>query len=149
METVGKLIGRPKGLPKTGGRAKGTPNKVTRDIRAALRDLAEGNSHRAQEWLDQVAVTDPAEALRLWLALLRYVTPTLQAAAIADFTPKRVSEHLTKLSDEQLLEVIVQSPQAAELVRQGVKTSDELLLRLAAPETARDQSKRNSRDKNR
>ena len=71
---------------KSRGRPPGSPNKITRDIRAALRDLAEGNSHRVQEWLDRVAETDPAEALRLWLALLRYVTPTLQAAAIADMT---------------------------------------------------------------
>jgi len=61
-------------------------NKITRDIRAALRDLAEGNADRVQSWLDSAAENDPAEALRLWLSLLRYVTPTLQAAAIADVT---------------------------------------------------------------
>ena len=30
-------VGRPKGTPKTGGRAKGTPNKAT----AAIRDVAQ------------------------------------------------------------------------------------------------------------
>ena len=28
--------GRPKGLPKTGGRQKGTPNKFTKDLREAI-----------------------------------------------------------------------------------------------------------------
>lgn len=28
------MAGRPKGLPKTGGRTKGTPNRVTADIKA-------------------------------------------------------------------------------------------------------------------
>ena len=85
------------------GRPKGAPNKITRDIRMALRDLAEGNAHRVQQWLDRVAENDPAEALRLWLALLRFVTPTLQAAAISDVTPKSISHRLAAMSDEELL----------------------------------------------
>ena len=85
------------------GRPKGAPNKITRDIRTALRDLAEGNAHRVQIWLDRVAENDPAEALRLWLALLRFVTPTLQAAAIADVTPKSMSHRLAAMSDEELM----------------------------------------------
>jgi len=92
---------------KTGGRTKGTPNKVTRDIRAALRDLAEGNADRVQEWLDRVAETDPAEAIKLWLALLRYCVPTLSAAAIADVTPtNRVKDQLAELSEQELLAII-------------------------------------------
>jgi hypothetical protein len=121
--------GRP---TKRRGRPRGAPNKITRDIRAALRDLAEGNADRVQSWLDSVAETDPAEALRLWLSLLRYVTPTLQAAAITDLTPgKSTRERLASMTDEELMEVIVNSPEAAELVKQGVKTKDELIRRIA------------------
>jgi len=113
---------------KSRGRPPGSPNKITRDIRAALRDLAEGNADRVQSWLDSVAEEDPAEALRLWLGLLRYVTPTLQAAAIADVTPsKPVRQQLAAMSDEELLECIVHSPEAVELVNEGVKTKDKLL----------------------
>lgn len=120
------------GPKKSRGRPPGAPNKTTRDIRAALRNLAEGNADRVQSWLDAVAEKDPAEALRLWLAFLRYVTPTLQAAAIADITPsKSVSAQLTAMSEEELLEHIVHSAEAAELVAQGVTSRDELLLRLA------------------
>jgi hypothetical protein len=120
------------GPRKPRGRPPGAPNKVTRDIRAALRDLAEGNADRVQSWLDSVAEKDPAEALRLWLGLLRYVTPTLAATAVADLTPaKEVSQQLTAMSDEELMEYIVRSPEAAELVEQGVKTQDELLRRMA------------------
>jgi len=122
--------------PKTGGRQRGTPNRVTADLRDALRDLAQGNAHRVQDWLDRVAENEPAEALRLWLALLRFVTPTLQAAAIADLAPsKSTSLRLAALDDEQLLEAIVHSAEAAALVRQGVKTTDELVRSIAAPVT--------------
>jgi hypothetical protein len=96
--------------PKTGGRKKGTPNHVTRDIRASLRDLAEGNAHRVQEWLDRVAEDDPAEATRLWLYLLRYVTPTLAAAAIADITPKSMSHRVAVMSDAELLAILHGAP---------------------------------------
>jgi hypothetical protein len=120
------------GGPRKGrGRPPGAVNKISRDIRAALRDLAEGNADRVQSWLDSVAETDPAEALRLWLALLRYVTPSLQATAIADLTPKSTRHRLASMSDEELMEFIVQSPEAAELVKQGVKTKEELLLGIA------------------
>jgi hypothetical protein len=114
------------------GRPPGAANKITRDIRAALRDLAEGNADRVQAWLDSVADKDPAEALRLWLALLRFVTPTLQAAAFADVSPDKSTQALlTSMTDEALMEVIVNSPEAAELVKQGVKTKDELIRRIA------------------
>jgi hypothetical protein len=125
METIEiheSRVGRPKGTRKTGGRQKGTANLVTREVRATLRDLAENNAHSVQGWLDRVAENDPAEALRLWLALLRFVTPTLQAAAIADVTsPKRASEQLAQFSDRELLEMVIDSPEAVALVRQGVR----------------------------
>lgn len=34
------MPGRPKGLPKTGGRQKGTPNKATADIKAVAREYS-------------------------------------------------------------------------------------------------------------
>jgi hypothetical protein len=73
---------------KTGGRAKGVPNKVSRDIRKAIRDLAEDNADRVQGWLDSVAEGDPAQAIRLYLGLLRYCVPTLSAMAVANVRPQ-------------------------------------------------------------
>lgn len=141
METIeihATRAGRPKGTRKTGGRQKGTANLVTREIRATLRDLAEGNAPSVQGWLDRVAEDDPAEALRLWLALLRFVTPTLQAAAIADITsPKRASDQLAQFSDRELMEMIVDSPEAVAFVKKGMTDEGRTTRRIAAPETAK------------
>jgi hypothetical protein len=116
---------------KTGGRRAGTPNRITADVRAALRDLAEGNAGRVQDWLDRVADESPAEAIRLYLGLCRYVVPVLSAAAIADITPKSPREALSKMTTDELWAVIVESAAAADLVKQGVKTKRELFRRLA------------------
>lgn len=35
------MAGRPKGLPKSGGRQKGTPNKITADIRELAQQFGE------------------------------------------------------------------------------------------------------------
>lgn len=38
-----------------GGRPPGSPNRVTKEARAAIADFVDGNAHRLQEWLDRVA----------------------------------------------------------------------------------------------
>lgn len=106
IENVPKKVGRPRGYPKTGGRQKGTPNSLTRDVRTALRDLAENNAENVQQWLDSVAEESPAEALRLYLMLIRYVIPVLSAAAIADVTPKPPRQALYAMSNDELLALI-------------------------------------------
>lgn len=73
------------------------------------RDLAEGNANRVQSWLDRVAETDAGEAMRLWLQLLRFVTPQLAATAIADITPKSTELQLASLTDAEL-EAIIRAP---------------------------------------
>lgn len=60
---------------KTGGRAKGTMNKVTADVRAAIAAFAEANVPKLQTWLDAVAEKDPARAAELLLRALEYHIP--------------------------------------------------------------------------
>jgi hypothetical protein len=114
--------------PKTGGRIKGTPNRVTADIRQALKDLADDNAGRVQEWLDRVAQSDPAEAMRLWLALLRFVTPTLQAAAIEEISRhKSKREILCAMTDEELMAAIRAEEQPPAALIEYSPESDPLL----------------------
>ena len=62
---------------KTGGRLKGTPNKVAADVRAAIADFAEANVQKLQTWLDATAAKDPARAAELLLRALEYHVPKL------------------------------------------------------------------------
>ena len=63
--------------PKYGGRAKGTPNKKTSEIRACIHDLVTDNMDNIQGWLDSVAKEDPAKAINIFINLAEYVLPKL------------------------------------------------------------------------
>lgn len=51
-------------------------------VRKALMLLAKGNVHRAQAWLDRVAMDDPGKAIDLWLKMLKFTVPELKAVAV-------------------------------------------------------------------
>lgn len=86
-----KNPGRPPGTPKTGGRKKGTPNKVTGTTRAWLDGLIGKN--RAQMERDLKAL-EPKERLYILEKFMQYTTPKMQSVeAKIDFN---------RLSDEEL-----------------------------------------------
>lgn len=62
---------------RRGGRAKGTPNKVTQDFRETVRRLLEDNSANFSIWLDSVAQDDPGKALDLIAKLAEFAAPKL------------------------------------------------------------------------
>jgi hypothetical protein len=83
-------MGAPKGHKKYGGgRAKGTPNKVTADARAAIAQFVDDNAHRLQKWLDEIAdgkqddegkyiiEPDPEKAFSLFQSVIEYHVPKL------------------------------------------------------------------------
>ncbi len=65
------------------GRPKGSVNRATADVRAAIAAFAEGNAHKLQQWLDSVAdgsngnKPDPAKAADLYLRAIEYHIPKL------------------------------------------------------------------------
>lgn len=60
-----------------GGSRKGKVNKATKDVRAAIAQLAELNVAKVQEWLDRVAQVDPDKALDLYFKMIEYHIPKL------------------------------------------------------------------------
>ena len=66
-----------KGKQKTGGKKKGTPNKATRDIKQAYKELIERNLDNLTLWIEQIAAKDPEKAIRILSDLSEYVVPKL------------------------------------------------------------------------
>ncbi len=87
-------MGRTKedGRGRLGGRAKGTPNKVTCSTKEWIADLIDRNRKQIEDDLKNVK---PIERLQIFERLMPYVLPKQQAvsASIIDFE---------KFSDEQL-----------------------------------------------
>ena len=65
---------------KTGGRAKGVPNKATADVRATIALIAERNVEKLETWLTEVGANDPAKAADLYLRMIEYHIPKLSRA---------------------------------------------------------------------
>lgn len=55
---------------RRGGRQKGTPNKITRDARAAIGRFVDKNTNRLQGWLDKIAngIKDPKDRKKYLVA---------------------------------------------------------------------------------
>jgi hypothetical protein len=70
---------RPKGLPKTGGRKKGVPNKMTKEAREAALIFINGVSPKELRacW-DRAMKDDANAALRVYYTALEFVAPKLQ-----------------------------------------------------------------------
>ena len=67
---------------KYGGRKKGTPNKLTNELREAFTELLGSNIGRVQELFDKVAENNPQKALELLLKLSEFAIPKLRAIEV-------------------------------------------------------------------
>ena len=69
-------MGAPKGKPKAGGRQKGTPNKVTQDLRTWISKLLDSNRDRAADCIKKL---EPHQFMACYEKLCAYVIPKQQA----------------------------------------------------------------------
>jgi hypothetical protein len=90
--------------PKTGGRVAGTPNKATQTAREAFAQFVDGNAHRFQGWLDEVA-QDPKHgakvALELVLQVSEYYIPKVARTEITgkDGSPLQLEQRLQLVNE--------------------------------------------------
>jgi len=64
---------------KTGGREKGTENKVKKDVKQAFQTLVEGNLSNIEKWLQEVGKENPAKACEILLKLSEFIVPKLKS----------------------------------------------------------------------
>lgn len=89
---------------KTGGRAKGTPNRATADVREAIATLLQSNVEHMSGWLTQVAADDPGKALDLVVKLAEYHIPKLARSEVSgpEGGPQEVVHSLVPLDFEAI-----------------------------------------------
>lgn len=93
MEQKKKERGRPRGQPKTGGRKKGTPNKITGDLREWLSGFLGGNREQLER---DFAALEPNERIFAFSRLVGYVIPKQQAVTV-EAQVEAEFKHLQKL----------------------------------------------------
>ena len=86
---------REKGTPKTGGRRKGTQNKITTDLRTWINEFLDKNRRQITRDMKRL---EPYQRISLFEKLLSYAVPKMQSVE-AKFD-------LNTLSDEQLNTII-------------------------------------------
>jgi len=77
---------------KTGGRSKGTPNKLTSEIRERFKDILSDNLEQFQNDLNDL---EPKERLKILIELTKFVLPTLKAT---DFRLENGEEEVITIS---------------------------------------------------
>lgn len=95
-------MARPKGMPKTGGRQKGTPNKVTSSVKGWLSCLIDKNRRQIEKDLKAVK---PLERLQMLEKLMQYVVPKQQTVKAAVNFENLTDEELTALIGELTKEI--------------------------------------------
>lgn len=104
-------------IPPGPGRTKGIPNKATQEAREAIGRFVDGNAHRLQEWLDQIAIgiaknkdgqevflkdgPNPEKAFNLFQSVIEYHVPKLARSELVgkngeDLIPKSVELKLVR-----------------------------------------------------
>lgn len=73
---------------KTGGRLKGTPNKITKESRAILSEIVSNEIDNLPELLEQL---EPRERAFVIIKLMPYVMPKMNDESIQDYQPLIIS----------------------------------------------------------
>ena len=75
--------GRQKGTIKTGGRQKGSPNKVTSAVKECISKMLTDYTN-SEMFLKDFAELEPKERLMIAEKLMNYVVPKMQSVAVED-----------------------------------------------------------------
>lgn len=84
---------------KSGGRQKGTKNKVTKALREMLLDFSNSTVDEAIRAFHMIS--DPDKKFLLWLKAVEFNVPKLSSVELKDELPKKTyAEELDELSEE-------------------------------------------------
>lgn len=84
-----------------GGRAKGTPNNKTKEVRTFISDLLKNKMADIEEAFDQLEAKDKVAA---FTQLVKYVIPSLQSVDIDAVVEKKgdsIEDKLRELAEEE------------------------------------------------
>ncbi len=85
-------MGQPKGSTgNPNGRPVGSQNKDLKEVRHAIALFVDGNAHRLERWLDQIAKDNPMAAFDRYMSVLEYYIPKLQRTEVTGKDGERLN----------------------------------------------------------
>ena len=75
--------GRQKGTVKTGGRKKGSPNKITKAVKECITNMLTEYTN-SETFLKDFATLEPKERLMIAEKLMNYIVPKMQSVAVEE-----------------------------------------------------------------
>lgn len=100
------MVGRKKGTEKTGGRKKGTPNRISGTVKEWITSIIDTNRNQFENDLE---LLEPGERVRIISNLLQYVTPKMQSSSPAEMLEaeyKKLEELLENAPDEAINKIV-------------------------------------------
>ena len=100
------MAGRRKGTEKTGGRKKGTPNRISGTVKEWIASIIDTNRNKFEEDLE---LLEPGERVRVISNLLLYVTPKMQSVSpgeMLDAEYRKLEELLESAPDEVVDKIV-------------------------------------------
>lgn len=91
------------GKGRLGGRAKGTPNKVTTDLKEWITEILKNGKGLFAENLNSL---EPREYVKVYIGLLNYVVPKQQSVSVDAQAEIRQNEQNKILSKDELKELM-------------------------------------------
>lgn len=91
--------GAPKGT-RYGGREKGTPNKVTKELRERIKGFLDDNFEEAvKTWKD---IEDPKDKMKLYNELIPFAVPKMASVQVSgEVSTTSVEDRLKELSENE------------------------------------------------
>ena len=99
MSAEKRKVGRPAGIPKTGGRVAGTPNKVSSKVRNMLAKITD-DYYSSEQFKKDLRDLEPKDRVQAMEKFTSYVAPKLQSTTldVATETKKTIEDRLIALS---------------------------------------------------
>ena len=97
---------RRKGTEKTGGRKKGTPNRISGTVKEWIASIIDTNRNKFEEDLE---LLEPGDRVRVISNLLQYVTPKMQSVSpgeMLDAEYRKLEELLESAPDEVVDKIV-------------------------------------------
>jgi len=113
----------PRGGKREGaGRPRGSPNRITKEVRAALKALVEDNVGEMQEWFKRQWKTDDGGkvAATLLSRLIEFAAPKLQRTDRAPDSADETTKSVDEMSDAELLAIVRCDPRSLEYVESDI-----------------------------